>query len=147
MANLVTFSYDSQTAAPIGKVFETILREMPNLTKLSIRNTALPISYMKLLQNPAICPNLSSLYNDKLRENRNRFGASVVLQLIKARCRERRTSTGTADGGNGGSKRIYIAELALPLSPSSDKELRKSEVFQRAEIDWRNTNKCERGGW
>lgn len=147
MANLVTFSYASETTAPIGKVFETILREMPDLTKLSIRNTALPISYLKLLQNPAICPNLSSLYNDKLRENRNRFGASVVLQLIKARCRERRTSTGTADGGNGGSERIYIAELALPLSPSSNKELLKSEVFQRAEIDWRNTNKCERVGW
>lgn len=92
-ARLETFSYNSRR--PMDKVFQTMLLEMTDLTKLSVRNTALPTSTLKLLSNPAICLRLSSLYNKlyKSKKEPHHLGENDVLQLINARCCKRRIAT------------------------------------------------------
>lgn len=133
-APIETFKFASRTQS--GLALGPMLRELPSLVALQVEHNPIHSTAMEALKDPMVCPSLLSIYNKNTFNDEDTAPPSKksILELIAKRCRKRKKMAD--DGGHG---RVYVKEIALPVSDDVDSQLRRSKIFKEAELVWKNT--------
>lgn len=124
---------------------------MPALRELSVELPKLCHSDLVMLQDPSICPHLAVKHSfgqiivmdsyHRLCDDKDEPRCTDIVGLIRVRCRCR-------EPGDCGSDQVkedayawdqaWVKRLELPLHKEDERNLRKSEIFRMADVEFVN---------